>query len=325
MSSNSAVADRQTPGVGQSVPALEFDHLSKHFGEHIAVDQLTFSVPRGSIFGFLGPNGAGKTTTIGMALGLVPPTSGTARVLGFDVRSNLTDVLRYVGAMVERPAFYPYLSGRLNLQVFARQVGIEDESRVDELLDLVQMAERADANFGGYSTGMKQRIGIAAALLCDPEVVILDEPTNGLDPAGQREIRALVRRLADTGHTIFVSSHILSEIQEVCTHVAIINKGSLVAHGPMSEILAGTDQLVIDVDRPEDARQALLSHSQVDTVEIENGAVIVNAAVDHAADINHYLVQSGFAVSQLRHREGQLEERFLALTGQPLESEEPNV
>jgi ABC-2 type transport system ATP-binding protein len=316
MVSSPAQARQTRSSVSPDVPAMEFDQLTKRFGDHTAVDSMSFTVPRGSIFGFLGPNGAGKTTTIGMALGLVPPTSGTARVLGYDIHENLDDVLRNVGAMVERPAFYPYISGRLNLTIFATQVGISDPARVEELIDLVGMRERADAKFGGYSTGMKQRIGIAAALIYDPEVVILDEPTNGLDPAGQREIRRLVRRLADSGHTVFLSSHILSEIQEVCTHVAIINRGKLVATGPMHEILAGTEQLVISVDRPEDASKALQSLPNVESVVIENGTIIVDYPLDQAAEVNQFLVQSGFAVSQLRHREGQLEERFLALTGQ---------
>ena len=324
MSNSPAVAERQSGINDADVPAIEFDGLTKMFDEHVAVDDLTFSVPRGSIFGFLGPNGSGKTTTIGMALGLIPPTRGTARVLGYDVLTQQPMVLQNVGAMVERPAFYPYLSGRMNLEIFAKQVGIDDPARINEIVELVGMGERADAKFGGYSTGMKQRIGIGAAILCDPEVIILDEPTSGLDPAGQRERRNLLRRFSSTGHTIFVSSHILSEIQDVCTDVAIIARGKLVAHGPMEEILAGTDQLAIEVDRPDDARQALIQRSDLDSAEIENGWVVVEAAREHAADINRYLVQSGFAVSQLRHREAQLEERFLELTGQPHGSEGEN-
>jgi ABC-2 type transport system ATP-binding protein len=311
-------------GSDGAAPAMEFDHLTKRFGDHTAVDSMTFTVPRGSIFGFLGPNGAGKTTTIGMALGLVPPTSGTARVLGYDIRDHLQDVLRNVGAMVERPAFYPYLSGRMNLSIFAKQTGLDDPGRIDEIIEQVGMSERANAKFGGYSTGMKQRIGIGAALVCDPELIILDEPTNGLDPAGQREIRGLVRRLAETGHTVFLSSHILSEIQEVCTHVAIINRGKLVSTGPMNEILAGTEQIVIDVDRPDEAVNALRTFPDIESVDLENGAVIVDFPVERAAEVNRFLVQSGFAVSQLRHREGQLEERFLALTGQNEGSEQIN-
>ncbi len=319
------MVDTETQRTGQQTgAAIEIDGLTKRFGEHVAVDNLTFSVPIGSVFGFLGPNGSGKTTTIGMVLGLIPPSSGTARILGNDVRTDLPDVLERVGAMVERPAFYPYLSGRMNLQIFARQIGRDDQERVSELLDLTGMSERADAKFGGYSTGMKQRIGIAAALLDDPDVIILDEPTSGLDPAGQREVRALVRRLADAGHTVFLSSHILGEIQDVCTHIAIINRGKLVAAGRMDEILEASNELVIDIDRPEDAGSLLSSVDTVEDVHLENGRVVIEVPLEHAAEINARLVQSGFAVSQLRHRERDLEDRFLELTDQHTRSELEN-
>jgi ABC-2 type transport system ATP-binding protein len=302
-------------GFDGATNAIEVESLTKMFGEHAAVDQLTFSVPSGTIFGFLGPNGAGKTTTIGMMLGLIPPTSGTARIFGHDVKQELPDVLTRTGALVERPAFYPYLSGRTNITLFARQAGITDPQRIEEVLRIVDMMERADAKFGGYSTGMKQRIGIATALVTDPDLVILDEPTNGLDPAGQREIRALVRRLADTGHTVFLSSHILAEVQEVCTHVAIINRGKLVSIGRMEDILAGTEQLLIDVDRPDQAQQTLTGIDFIDAVQVQNGQILVDAPFEMASEINRILVENGFAVSQLRHREGRLEERFLELTG----------
>jgi ABC-2 type transport system ATP-binding protein len=317
-------ASSRAPGIlaDGGTAAIELDGLTKRFGQHVAVDDMTFAVPKGSIFGFIGPNGAGKTTTIGMMLGLIPPTAGTARILGFDVQTHLADVLERVGAMVERPAFYPYLSGRMNLTIFARLAGITDSGRVEDILRMVGMTERADAKFGSYSTGMKQRIGIGAALITSPDVVILDEPTSGLDPAGQREVRGLVRRLADTGHTVFISSHILSEIQEVCTHIAIIDRGRLVSVGRMDEILTGTEQLVIDVDRPDEARALLLELPDIDSSTLENGRLIVDCDIERAADVNRRLVEAGFAVSQLRHREVLLEERFLALTGEPAGSEE---
>ncbi len=321
MAGASVIEEQMRVATDPAIPAIEFDQLTKRFGEHAAVDNMTFTVPRGSIFGFLGPNGAGKTTTIGMAVGLIPPTAGTARVLGFDVATQLPEVLRHVGAMVERPAFYPFLSGRMNLQIFAKQAGLDDKVRVDEVIEMVGMSERADAKFGGYSTGMKQRIGIASALLDDPDVTILDEPTSGLDPAGQREIRALVRRLADAGHTVFLSSHILGEIQDVCTHVAIINRGKLVATGQMHEILETSNELVIDVDRPEEARSELTQMVAADDVHLENGRLIVQTPLEQAAEINMRLVQAGFAVSQLRHREKDLEDRFLELTEQHTRSE----
>jgi len=213
-------------------PAIEFAGLTKRFGTFVAVNRLTFSVPAGSVFGFLGPNGAGKTTTIGMLLGLIEPDEGTATIFGHDVRTDLPAALARTGALVERPSFYPYLSGRTNLRLMARIAGIDDPKRIDAALEMVDLTARANANFGGYSQGMKQRLGIAAALLLEPDLLILDEPTNGLDPAGQHEIRSLIRDLASAGRTIFLSSHLLHEVQEICTHVAIIHRGTLIASGP---------------------------------------------------------------------------------------------
>lgn len=324
MSQTATATVREQTGSVDPAAAIELDGLTKRFGEHVAVDKMTFNVPRGSIFGFLGPNGAGKTTTIGMLLGLIPQSSGSARVLGYDTQTQLPEVLQRVGAMVERPAFYPYLSGRMNLWVFATQAGISNSGRIQEVLEIVGMTERADANFGSYSTGMKQRIGIGAALLGEPDVVILDEPTSGLDPAGQREVRSLLRRLADEGHTVFLSSHILAEIQEVCTDVAIIARGRLVSSGPMRDILQGTDQLMIEIDRPEDARRMLLDLPEIESAEMENGWLVVDGDLAQAAEINRRLVEAGFAVSQLRHREARLEEAFLELTGEATGTEQSN-
>jgi ABC-type multidrug transport system ATPase subunit len=312
----SETAGRPIKTSANGAAAIETNDLTKRFGTHVAVDRLSFSVPKGSIFGFLGPNGAGKTTTIGMLLGLIPPDGGSARVLGFDTRSQLDQVLQRTGALVERPAFYPFLSGRRNLLHFARQLGIDDPTRVDETLDAVGMTERADAKFGGYSTGMKQRIGIACALLSRPELVVLDEPTSGLDPAGQREIRTLVRELASEGRTVFLSSHILPEIQEVCTHVAIIDHGRLVSSGPLADILTGGDQIEIEVDRVEEARIHIGRLQGVGGVTVADGRLLVDAPLEISADLNSSLVQAGFRVSQLRRRESRLEERFLALTEQ---------
>jgi ABC-2 type transport system ATP-binding protein len=316
MSENAGQATMTTTTPTTGAAAIETNDLTKRFGAHVAVDRLSFSVPRGSIFGFLGPNGAGKTTTIGMLLGLIPPDGGSARVLGYDTRSQLDQVLQRTGALVERPAFYPFLSGRRNLVYFARQLGIDDPRTVDETLALVGMTERADARFGGYSTGMKQRIGIACALLSRPELVVLDEPTSGLDPAGQREIRTLVRELAGEGRTVFLSSHILPEIQEVCTHVAIIDHGRLVSSGPLADILTGGDQIEIEVDRVEEARIHIGRLQGVGGVTVADGRLLVDAPLEISADLNSSLVQAGFRVSQLRRRESRLEERFLALTEQ---------
>ena len=192
---------------------IETKDLTKRYGEVVAVDHLSLRVPRGGVFGFLGPNGSGKTTTMGMLLGLVHPTSGEARIFGDPARHPAT--LRRVGAMVETPTFYPYLSGRANLRYFQGVSGQSTPAEVDRLLDMVDLGKRADSKFGGYSLGMKQRLGVACALLGDPELVFLDEPTNGLDPAGMREFRELIRELGRGGKTVFVSSHLLNEVEQM--------------------------------------------------------------------------------------------------------------
>ena len=203
--------------------AIEVNNLSKHYEEVSAVDNVSFNVPLGSICGFIGPNGSGKTTTIRMLLGLIAPTNGTGSVLGYDI-TQPSKYLEHVGAMIEGPAFYPMLSGRENLAIFARLGGI-DQDRVDPLLDLVGLGLRGKHKFKTYSLGMKQRLGIAAALLPDPKLLILDEPTNGLDPAGIQEIRDLLSDLAKRGVTVFVSSHLLSEIEMIAEYLVMLQIG----------------------------------------------------------------------------------------------------
>jgi ABC-2 type transport system ATP-binding protein len=222
--------------------AIETQGLTKHYGQHPAVVDLNLRVPRGVVFGFLGRNGAGKTTTIGMLLGLLRPTEGQAWVLGHDVRRGLRPALLRTGVLLDRPAFYPYLSGKENLWVVAQALGREAPDRIADVLQVAELADRADDRFALYSAGMKQRLGLAAALLNDPELLILDEPTTGLDPIGQRAIRELVRRLAsETGKTVFFSSHQLHEVEQICDQVAVIDRGRLVAQGPLAEVAAGRD------------------------------------------------------------------------------------
>jgi ABC-2 type transport system ATP-binding protein len=295
-------------------PAIEVENLTKRFGPFTAVDSVSFSVPRGSIFGFLGPNGAGKTTTLGVILGLIPATSGTARILGHDIRTHLPEALAGTGAMVEKPALYPYLSGRDNLRLWAYLAGIDDLQRVENALAEVDLTGRADAKFGSYSTGMKQRLGIATALLRDPELVILDEPTNGLDPAGQREIRSLIRRLAKSGRTVILSSHLLYEVQELCTHVAIINHGRLIASGLMEDVLQQHDSIEIRVDRPEDAQPFIEQLDDVERVDLVDDLIVVTVDAARTGSINRMLVEAGFEVTELRPRQRKLEDEFLALT-----------
>jgi ABC-2 type transport system ATP-binding protein len=217
-------------------PAVAARRLTKRYGERMAVDRADFELPRGVVSGFVGPNGAGKTTTIQMLLGLVRPTAGSAEVLGSPV-GHPPGYLGRVGALIEAPSFYPTLSGRRNLQVLARLGGIA-RSRIEEVLALVELSDRADDRIHSYSLGMRQRLGVAAALLPEPEFVILDEPTNELDPPGIREMRALLRGLARRGITVFVSSHLLAEIEAICEHLVLITRGRIVFQGAVGELLA---------------------------------------------------------------------------------------
>ena len=222
--------------------AIETRGLTKCFGRLTAVHSLDLCVPHGCVFGFVGRNGAGKTTTIGMLVGLLRPSSGHAWLLGHDIAADLPVVLRRTGVLLDRPAFYPYLSGRENLWVVAQALGHGAAARIDLALEIVELVERASDRFGGYSAGMKQRLGLAAALLNEPDLLILDEPTTGLDPVGQRDTRLLIRRLAqETRKTVFLSSHQLTEVEQICDQVAIIDQGRLVAQGPLAEVAAGRD------------------------------------------------------------------------------------
>jgi ABC-2 type transport system ATP-binding protein len=226
----------------QSPFAIETKGLSKKYGKHPAVVDLDLQVPQGVVFGFLGRNGAGKTTTIGMLLGLLRPSGGQAWLLGHDVGCDLRPALRCTGVLLDQPAFYPYLSGRENLWAVAQALGGDAHTRIPEALQTVDLVDRAGDRFAAYSAGMKQRLGLAAALLNDPDLLVFDEPTTGLDPVGQRDIRRLIRHLADqTRKTIFLSSHQLGEVEQICDQVAIIDRGHLVAQGPLHEVAAGRD------------------------------------------------------------------------------------
>jgi ABC-2 type transport system ATP-binding protein len=238
-------------GAGRGASALVAERLSKTYGTRVAVADVSFSVRRGEVFGFLGPNGAGKTTTIRMLVGLVRPTSGRVVIAGQDLATHREAALARLGCIVESPDFYDYLTGRENLEHFARMVGPEAVARVDELGDLVRLRERLDDRVGTYSLGMRQRLGIAQALLGEPDLLVLDEPANGLDPAGIYDLRALLRRLADErGLGVFVSSHLLGEIEKICDRVAIVHRGRALAEGTMAELTAGgraLEALFLDV------------------------------------------------------------------------------
>ncbi len=285
--------------------------LTKRYGSITAVNDLDLSVGRGEVYGFLGPNGAGKTTTLKMLLGLIRPTSGSAEVLGRT--PGTSDGLAKVGALVESPAFYPYLSGESNLKVMARYSGVPNR-RVAEVLETVELSGRAKSRYKKYSLGMKQRLGVAAALLKDPDLLILDEPTNGLDPKGMADMRALIRRLGMGERTVLLSSHLLGEVEQVCDRVGVIHKGRLISEGSVAD-LRGGEVLLIRVEPLGEAARIAERLEGVAGVEKADGALRLTTAPERAAEINAKLVSAGLRVSELRPAERSLEDAFLELTG----------
>ena len=292
---------------------IETTDLTKQYGEVIAVDRLTLRVPRGGVFGFLGPNGSGKTTTMGMLLGLVHPTSGEARIFGDAARHPAT--LRRVGAMVETPTFYPYLSGRANLLYFQGIGRRGVRADVDRLLNLVDLGKRADSKYATYSLGMKQRLGIACALLGDPELVFLDEPTNGLDPAGVVEVRELIRDLGKGGRTVVLSSHLLAETELVCDNVAVLSRGKLIAQGSIQELLRQHDGFRLRTTDDAKARAALADLRWVQHVEHQDGGLMVTASPSRAWEISKALALREVYINELMPVHRSLEEFFMEITG----------
>lgn len=290
---------------------LQTSGLTKRFGEVTAVRDLDLTVERGELLGLLGPNGAGKTTTLRVLLGLARPTRGSATVLGGTPGGP--DVLSRVGALVEEPAFYPHMTGRDNLRTLARTGGV-DRARVDVVLEQVSLSERADEKVAGYSQGMRQRLGIAAALLGDPELLLLDEPTNGLDPAGIAEMRTWLRELVADGRTVVLSSHLLDEVERICERVAVLSRGRLIADTRVDE-LRQEEVLVVSARPLARARDLALGVDGVLDAEEQDGWLRVRAEPDTAADLNEALVRDGIRVSQLYPTQRSLEEIFLEMTG----------
>ncbi len=291
------------------------DRLTKAYGARDAVHDLSITVQRGEVYGLLGPNGAGKTTTLRMLLGLVRPSRGSVLVL--DAAPGTTGGLRRVGSLVEEPALYPYLSGRDNLRTLARYSGVR-AARVDEVLDLVGLLPRARDKVKTYSLGMRQRLGVAAALLKDPELLILDEPTNGLDPQGMAAMRELVRDVGTDGRTVLLSSHLLAEVEQICDRVGVIRDGRLVAQGPVSQ-LRGALTVRIDAEPVERARRLLCERDDVESVDQDGATLIVAAPADAAAAINTALVGQGVTVSHLSVQQQSLEDVFLQMTAAELQ------
>ena len=288
--------------------------LAKTYGSRQAVKDLDLEVHRGEVFGFLGPNGAGKTTTIRMALGLIRPTAGRVEVLGCDVQAGGAQVLPRVGALVETPALYGYLSGRNNLKAFAHMLGGLPDSRLDEVLELVGLLDRQRDKVKSYSMGMRGRLAIALALLHDPELLILDEPANGLDPAGIVEMRDLLRGLAASGKTVFISSHVLAEVQQICDRVAIINLGELVRLAPVAELVAGKGEFVLTLDDPAVALELVRRQEWGRLARIEDGALVAGSPSGRGRDLVHFLAQAGVWADSIDERQHSLEEVFLSLT-----------
>jgi ABC-2 type transport system ATP-binding protein len=318
----------------QSEIIISTNRLTKAYGKVVAVNDLHLQVLRGDVFGFLGPNGAGKSTTIRMLLGLIRPTAGRAIIFGMDTAYQMPTILRHVGAIVETPVFYPYLSGVDNLRVVAAASGMvsgrANQRRIEEVLDLVELKAQARLAYRKYSLGMKQRLGIASALLIDPELVLLDEPTNGLDPAGMHEIRELIQRLAILGKTIFISSHLLHEVQQVCNRVAILQKGNLIMQGNVRELLQQHEQILVSLRDTEELERArvVLKQAQargadwLGSMSVEKDRqgqeiLAINAPKTYASEINRLLALSEIFAAELRPYEGSLEAVYLQLTTPP--------
>ena len=280
----------------------------------MAVDGLSMKVLRGEVYGFVGPNGAGKTTTLRMLLGLVRPSSGECEVLG--QKPGSSEALARIGALVETPAFYPYLSGRDNLKILARHADVSYD-RVDPVLEEVELTKRCGDRFKTYSLGMKQRLGMAAALLKDPELLILDEPTNGLDPAGMAEMRHLIRQLGQGNRTVVLSSHLMGELEQICDRIGVVKDGKLVTEQTLEELRHGT-RIKVRATPVGSARELLETIEGVVSIHSVNGDVLmVETDPSRAAEINQRLVAAGIMVSELCTVKNSLESVFLSLTGEP--------
>ena len=296
--------------------AITASDLTKMYGDRAALSHGNFIVPEGSICGFVGPNGSGKTTTIRMLLGLIAPSGGTGTVLGESIL-HPEKYLPNVGAMIEGPAFYPALSGRENLKVLA-ELGGFPLSRVDQLLEKVDLADRGGSKFKTYSLGMKQRLGIAAALLPNPKLLILDEPTNGLDPSGIQEVRGIIRDLANTGTTVFVSSHILSELEMICEYLVMLREGEVIFSGRTQELLSGQKPIIIakpeyEVDLNTLAKKLIESGF---TNSIINGSLHIEAGQEASAAINRMAFEAGITLASISVVLPTLEETFFEMTGE---------
>jgi ABC-2 type transport system ATP-binding protein len=295
-------------------PVLDIEHLSKRYGSIQAVDDFSLQVPQGAVYGFLGPNGSGKTTLLGILLGAILPNKGSYKWFGKE--KNHAELRRSIGSLLEQPNFYPYLSGWQNLKITATIKGVVF-SDIDRVLELVGLKERQNSRFKTYSTGMKQRLAIGAALLGDPEVLVLDEPSGGLDPQGMAEMRQLILDLAAQDKTILLASHLLDEVEKVCSHVAIVHEGKLRSSGRVKEVLGGGNLVEVAAEDQDKLKSTLQQHEQVQ--EVEEHPEYLLATVDKSltpAKLNQYLVEQGIYLSHLSYQQQSLEDHFLQILEQ---------
>ena len=291
---------------------LTINNLTKKFGQLVAVKELTFSIKKGNVYGILGPNGSGKSTTLGMVLNVVNKTEGNFH--WFDGNTSTHDALKKVGAIIERPNFYPYMTAHQNLRLVCRIKGV-DESKIDEKLEVVGLLDRKNHKFKTYSLGMKQRLAIASALLNDPEILILDEPTNGLDPQGIHQIRQIIKDIANNGTTILLASHLLDEVEKVCSHVVVLRKGEKLYSGRVDEMISSYGFFMLKSEKQSELLEVLENNEAFGTVTIEDEIikVILNQPMD-ATSFNKLMFEKGIILSHLVKRKESLEEQFLQLT-----------
>lgn len=292
---------------------LKISNLNKIFNKHLhAVKNVSFEIKKGNVYGILGPNGSGKSTTLGIVLNVVNKTSGDFEWFGGKVGTH--DALKKVGAIIERPNFYPYMTAKENLELVCKIKGTP-YTKVDEKLELVGLLERKNDKFRTYSLGMKQRLAIASALLNDPEILILDEPTNGLDPQGIRQIRDIIRIIASQGTTILLASHLLDEVEKVCSHVVVLRKGEMLYQGSVHDMIENNSFFELKSDDKEQLKLALQNHPSIEKIEEEEGKLLayLNQDID-AKELNSYLFEQKIVLEHLVKRKNSLEEQFLELT-----------
>jgi ABC-2 type transport system ATP-binding protein len=291
---------------------LTIKNLNKRYGRIQALKNVSFEIKKGNVYGILGPNGSGKSTTLGITLNVVNATSGEYQ--WFDGALETHEALKKVGAIIERPNFYPYMTAYENLKLVCKIKNI-NYSKIQEKLELVGLIERKDSKFSTFSLGMKQRLAIASALLNDPEILILDEPTNGLDPQGIHQIRDIIKKVASLGTTILLASHLLDEVEKVCSHVVVLRKGEILYAGLVDGMAANEGFFELEADDTTTLKTVLATHPAVDKIAAEENKVLVYLKTDlKASDLNQYLFQNGIAVNHLVKRKNSLEEQFLALT-----------